>query len=324
MNKAPTLADVTAAAGRLRGVAARTPVLTSRLVDQACGAEVFVKAECFQRTGSFKFRGAFNRVSTLSDEERRRGVAAASSGNHAQALARAAQLFGCTAVVLMPRTAPSAKLAAAAETYGAEVIAYDDPAERDAMLQELVRARGVTEVPSSNHRDVMAGQGTVALELFEDVADIDALVVPIAGGGLLGGCATVAGAVSPGTRVIGVEPFESPDMRDSLAAGVITPCVPGPSIADALKLHAPSSLGFEVCLRLVPPDQVVLVSNEEIRAALRLLCERTKLMVEPAGAVALAAVLAGRIPSLPVGARVAVIASGGNVGLDRLSQILAN
>jgi threonine dehydratase len=311
--------DVVEAAARLKDVAVRTPVMTSRLVDERSGTRVFVKAECFQRTGSFKFRGAFNRVSTLAPGERRRGVAAASSGNHAQALARVAQLFGCPAVVLMPRAAPPSKLAAAADTYGAEVILYDHPAQREGMLKDLVRARGLTEVPSSNHADVIAGQGTAALELLETIPDIDTLVVPVAGGGLLGGCATVAAAMSPSTQVIGVEPVESPDMRLSLAAGSIVACEPGATIADALRLHSPSEAGFNACRALIPAAQVVLVTNEEIRDALELLCGRMKLVVEPAGAVALAAVLAGHIRD--IGSRVAVIASGGNVGLARLGHI---
>jgi threonine dehydratase len=294
--------------------------MTSRLVDDRCGTKVFVKAECFQRTGSFKFRGAFNRVSTLMPDERQRGIAAASSGNHAQALARVGQLFGCPAVVVMPRHAPPSKLAAAANTYGAEVVLYDHPAHREGMLNDLVRARGLTEVPSSNHVDVIAGQGTVALELFETVPDIDTLVVPVAGGGLLGGCATVAAAMSPSTRVIGVEPVESPDMRLSLAADSIVTCDPGPTVADALRLHSPSKAGFNVCRTLLRSNQIVLVTNDEIRDALQLLCGRMKVVVEPAGAVALAAVLAGHIPDM--GSRVAVIASGGNVGLARLGDIL--
>lgn len=316
----PTLADVLAGAERLRGVAVRTPVLRSRLLDEICGAKLFIKVEAFQRTGSFKFRGAFNRISTLTMEERSRGVATASSGNHAQAVARSAQLTGTAAVVLMPRNAPVPKVAAAQRTYGAEVHRYDKAAERDGMLSELIRSRGLVEVPSSNHPDVIAGQGTVALELFEDVPEIDTLVVPVAGGGLLGGCATVAAALSPKTRVVGVEPQESPDMKLSLESGEIVTCIPGPTIADALALHAPSAAAFAVCRRLIPPNQVVLIDNDEIRAALDLLCGRTKILVEPAGCVAFAAVLAGKVGG---GSRIAIIASGGNAGLRELGQMLS-
>jgi threonine dehydratase len=313
-----TLADVQAAAGRIKGFAHRTPVLTSRTLNERVGAEVFLKAENFQRIGAFKFRGAFNAISRLSPQQLRSGVAAYSSGNHAQAVALAARLAGTTAVILMPKDAPPTKMAAT-RGYGAEVVTYDRYAQDRAVLaKQLSEERGLTLIPPYDHYDVMAGQGTVALELIEQVGPLGALVVPIGGGGLIAGCATAATALSPGIRVIGVEPAAGDDTARSLAAGErVTIDVPR-TIADGQAISSPGELTFPIVQRLV--DGVELVSDDEIRAAMTFVFERLKVVAEPSGACALAALLAGRIKHLPE--RVGVVISGGNVGLERWLELL--
>ena len=315
-----SLTDVRAAADRIAGVAHRTPVLTSRTLDERVGAQVFLKAENLQRIGAFKFRGAFNAISRLTREQLARGVAAYSSGNHAQAVALAARIAGTNAVILMPTDAPPTKLAAT-RGYGAEVVTYDRyTQDRAALAKELASERGLTLIPPYDHYDVMAGQGTVALELIEDVGHLGALLVPVGGGGLMAGCATAATMMSPGIRMIGVEPAAGDDHARSLAAGERVEIDVPRTIADGQAISSPGELTFAVNRRLV--DSIELVSDEEIVAAMAFAFERLKLVLEPSGASALAALLAGRIRGLPE--RVGVVLSGGNVGLDRFVELLGN
>ena len=315
-----SLTDVRAAAERIAGVAHRTPVLTSRTLDERVGAHVFLKAENFQRIGAFKFRGAYNAVSRLSADQLRHGVAAYSSGNHAQAVALAARIAGTAAVILMPEDAPPTKLAAT-RGYGAEVVTYDRyTQDRAALAKELAAERGVTLIPPYDHYDVMAGQGTVALELIEEVGRLGALLVPVGGGGLMAGCATAASLLSPGIRMIGVEPAAGDDHARSLAAGERVEIDVPRTIADGQAISTPGELTFAVNRRLV--DSFELVSDEEILVAMAFAFERLKIVLEPSGASALAALLAGRIRGLPE--RVGVVLSGGNVGLDRFVELLGN
>lgn len=310
--------DVRAAAGRLAGVAHRTPVLTSRTLDERTGASVFLKAECLQRGGAFKFRGAYNMISSLPEDARRRGVAAYSSGNHAQAVAIASRLLGSSAVILMPADTPPAKLDAT-RGYGAEVITYDRYTEdREALGAELADARGLTLVPPYEHPAVMAGQGTAALELLADVPDLDLLLAPVGGGGLIAGCATAAKAVRPGIRVVGIEPEAGDDTRRSLEAGKRVRIETPRTIADGQQADIPGALTFEVNARLL--DGIELVSDAEILAAMAFLFDRMKLVSEPSGASAVAALLAGRVAA--GGLRVGVIVSGGNVGVARFCELL--
>jgi len=313
-----SLTDVRAAAERLKGVAHRTPVLTSRTLDERVGAEVFLKAENFQRIGAFKFRGAYNAISRLTAEQLDAGVAAYSSGNHAQAVALAAQLAGTTAVILMPEDAPPTKVAAT-RGYGAEVVTYDRyTQDRAALAQELATERGRTLIPPYDNYDVMAGQGTVALELLEEVGHLGALLVPVGGGGLMAGCATAATLMCPGIRMIGVEPAAGDDHARSLAAGERVEIAVPRTIADGQAISTPGELTFAVNRRLV--ESFELVSDEEIVAAMAFAFERLKIVLEPSGASALAAVLAGRIHGMPE--RVGVVLSGGNVGLERFRELL--
>ena len=309
-----SLDDVRAAARRIDGVAHRTPVLTSRALDEAAGATVLLKAENLQRAGAFKFRGAYNAVASLADAEREGGVATVSSGNHAQALALAARLHGVRAVILMPDDAPAGKVAAT-EGHGAEVIRFDRYGQdREELLAALVAERGLAPVHPYDDERVMAGQGTVALELLEDAGPVDVLVVPVGGGGLISGCATVAKA--SGVRVVGVEPEEGDDVKRSLEAGERVRIPVPRTIADGQQLPTPGERPFEVIRERV--DEVVLASDAEILAAMRLLFERVKTVAEPSGACALAALLAGRVG----GERVGVVISGGNVTADRFAALV--
>jgi len=313
-----TFEDIQAAAQRIGGAAHRTPVLTSRTLNDRVGAAVFLKAENFQRIGAFKFRGAYNAVSRLTAEQLGRGVAAYSSGNHAQAVALAASLAGTSAVILMPADAPPTKVAAT-RGYGAEVVTYDRYTEdRTAIALELAETRGLTLIPPYDHYDVMAGQGTVALELIEEVGQLGALLVPVGGGGLMAGCATAATTLSPGIRMIGVEPAAGDDHARSLAAGRRVEIEIPRTIADGQAIAIPGELTFEVNSRLV--DSFELVSDDEIRDAMVFAFERLKIVLEPSGASALAALLTGRIEGLPE--RVGVVLSGGNVGLERFVELL--
>ena len=313
-----SLEDVEAAAARLAGVAHRTPVATSRTLDVRTGASVYLKPECFQRTGSFKFRGAYNKISSLDDEQRRRGVAAFSSGNHAQAVALAARLRETTAVILMPEDTPPAKLEAT-RGYGAEVVTYDRyTGDREELGAALADERGLELVRPYDDPLVMAGQGTAALELVGDAGPLDVLVVPVGGGGLIAGCSTAAKGLAPRVRVVGVEPEAADETRRSLAAGERVRIPVPRTIADGLQVTEPGRLTFEVNRRLV--DEIVTVSDDEIVAAMAFLFDRAKLVTEPSGAVGVAALLAGRIDV--AGARVGVVISGGNVGVERFCELV--
>jgi threo-3-hydroxy-L-aspartate ammonia-lyase len=310
------LADVEAAAERLLGIAHRTPMLTSRTLDGLVSGSVFVKPECFQRGGAFKFRGAYNKIASLTEDERASGVLAYSSGNHAQAVTIAAGLLGSHATIVMPEDAPPAKVDAT-RGYGAEIITYDRwTDDREALGSQLAEERGVVLVRPYDDPLVMAGQGTAALELLEDAGELEAVVVPVGGGGLIAGSATVAKALCPGIRVVGVEPEAGDDTAQSLAAGTrISNGVPR-TIADGLQAAEPGTLTFEVNRELV--DEIVTVSDAEIVDAMTFLFDRMKLVVEPSGAVAIAALLNGRVH----GERVGVVISGGNVGAARFAELV--
>ncbi|MFH0519403.1 pyridoxal-phosphate dependent enzyme [Streptomyces sp. M41] len=312
-----TLDDVRDAAARLKGVAHRTPVLRSRTLDALVGAEVFLKCENFQRVGAFKFRGAYNAASRLGPEQLARGIAAYSSGNHAQAVALAARELGSTAVILMPEDAPPSKRDATLG-YGAEIVTYDRyTGDRVAIGEALAAERGLALIPPYEHPHVMAGQGTAALELLEEVGELDQLVVPVGGGGLIAGSATVVKGLHPGARVIGVEPEAGDDTRRSLEAGRRI-SIPVPrTIADGQALHTPGELTFSVNRRLV--DGIELVGDDDIRDAMRFAFERLKIVVEPSGATPLAALLTGRTGPPP--RRVGVIISGGNVDAGRFAEL---
>ncbi|MGV9906104.1 threo-3-hydroxy-L-aspartate ammonia-lyase [Streptomyces sp. NPDC003388] len=314
-----TFDDVQEAAARLQGIAHRTPVLTSRTLNSAVGVEVFVKCENFQRVGAFKFRGAYNAAARLSPGQLAKGIAAYSSGNHAQATALAARELGTTAVILMPEDAPRSKLAATAG-YGAEVVTYDRyTQDRTALGEALAEDRGLALIPPYDHPHVIAGQGTAALELLQDTGALDALVVPVGGGGLIAGSATAAKALHPGIRVIGVEPEAGDDTRLSLAGGArVTIPVPR-TIADGQALATPGEITFPINQRLV--DAVAVVSDEEIVHAMRFAFERLKIVLEPSGASALAALMAGRVDDPP--RRIGVIASGGNIDTERFTGLIA-
>jgi threo-3-hydroxy-L-aspartate ammonia-lyase len=307
------LEDVERAAQRLAGVAHRTPVLTSRTLDELTGAHVHLKAECFQRGGAFKFRGAYNKISSLDAP---RGVIAYSSGNHAQAVAIAARLVGTTAMIVMPEDAPAAKRDATLG-YGAEVVAYDRwTQDREAIGAQLAEEHRLELVRPYDDPLVMAGQGTAALELLGEAPDLDTLVAPVGGGGLIAGCATAAKGLRPGIRVVGVEPEAGDDTARSLAAGERIRIEVPRTIADGLQATQPGELTFEVNERLV--DEVVTVSDAEIVDAMVFLFDRLKLVTEPSGAVGIAALLAGRVP----GERIGVVISGGNVGAARFAELV--
>ena len=315
-----TIDDVRAAAKRLQGVANRTPVLTSRTLDERTGLQLFFKCENYQRVGAFKIRGAYKAVVQLSEESRRNGVAAASSGNHAQGVALAAKLLGIPAVICMPSDAPRAKRAAT-EGYGAEVVEFDrQQATPDETVARVARERGgLPVIPPFDNAHVMAGQGTVALELWEDYGSFDALIVPLGGGGLLAGCATVARALSPQCRIIGVETEGADDWVQSLAAGERVLIPPPTTIADGIRSRRPGELPWRQVRATV--DHVGLVSDDEVKEAMRYLVLRMKTLVEPSGAVAPAMALSGRHGIAP-GAKVGVVISGGNCDVDVLCDVL--
>jgi threonine dehydratase len=294
----------------------------SRTLDDRVGARVVLKAENLQRVGAFKFRGAYNAVASLGAAERARGVVTVSSGNHAQALTLAAALHGVPALILMPQDAPDSKVAATAG-YGAEIVRFDRYAEdREALLAQAVSERGMVGVHAYDDERVMAGQGTVALELLADAGPepLDALLVPVGGGGLIAGCATVARALAPACRVIGVEPEAGDDTRRSLAAGERVHVPVAATIADGQQLPTPGERTWPVIRERV--DAIALASDAEIVAAMRFLFERVKLVVEPSGACALAALLAGRV-ELDGAQRIGVVLSGGNVDAQRFAALVA-
>ncbi len=314
------LADVQAAAAVLTGVVHRTPALTCRTLDELTGAaRVHAKAECFQRAGAFKLRGAYHAIATLPETARRAGVVAYSSGNHAQAVALAAALLGTTAVIVMPHDAPESKVEATAG-YGAEVVRYDRYREdRAAIAARLAGERGLAVIPPYDHPAVMAGQGTVALELLEQAGALDVLVVPVGGGGLAAGCAVAARALCPGIRVVGVEPEASDDTARSLAAGRRVRINVPRTIADGQQLDCPGVLTFPVLAAHLAA--VALVSDAEIVEAMRFAFARMKIVLEPSGASALAAVLAGHIDLR--GQRAGIVLSGGNVDPARFCALVA-
>jgi threonine dehydratase len=313
------LDDVRRAAALLEGVVHRTPVVGSRMLDQRTGARVRLKPENLQRAGAFKFRGAYNTVATLAPEERARGVVTVSSGNHAQALALAAALHGILATILMPEDAPASK-AAATEGYGARIVRFDRySADREALVAEWAEREGLTIVHPYDDERIMAGQGTATLELIEDGGELDLLLVPVGGGGLISGAATAATALCPGCEVVGVEPESGDDTRRSLAAGERVRVPVGRTIADGQQLDMPGERTFAVIRERVAA--VVCVSDAEIVDAMRFAFERLKLVLEPSGASALAALLAGKVEAR--GRRAGVILSGGNVDVARFRELTA-
>jgi threonine dehydratase len=313
--------QVHAAAERLAGVAVRTPVLTSRALDELVGARVALKPEVLQRTGSFKFRGAVNRVATLTSAERERGVVAFSSGNHGQAVALACAMQGIPATIVMPTDAPAGKLAAT-RAHGAEIVTYDRYAEdREAIARGLADERGLALAPPFDHPAVIAGQGTAALELGQDAGPLELLLAPVGGGGLIAGCAIAIQEQHPGTRVVGVEPEAGDDFRRSLAAGERVAIEPPRTLADALGATTPGELTFAINRERL--EGITTVSDDQLVAAMRFAFEQLKLVLEPSGAAALAALLAGRV-ELEQGSRVGVILSGGNVDRERFAALLAS
>ena len=318
-------ADIAAAAARLRGVAHRTPVFTSRTADQRTGARVYFKCENFQRMGAFKFRGAYNALAQFTPAQRRSGVIAYSSGNHAQAVALAARLLGMPSVLVMPHDSPAAKLAATREYQhgqpGSEVVLYDRYSEdREAIGARLAAERGMTLVPPYDDAQVMAGQGTAAAELIEETGPLDLLLVRVGGGGLIAGCAVAARHRVPGIAVVGVEPEAGNDTQLSLARGEIVHIDTPQTIADGAQTQHSGRLTFPVIQRLV--KGIVTVSDAQLVATLRFFAERMKMVVEPTGCLAAAALLEGVVQAR--GQRVGVIVSGGNVDLARYAGFLSD
>jgi threonine dehydratase len=310
--------QVQSAAARLKGVAHRTPVLTSRTLDAMLGMQVFMKAENLQRMGAFKFRGGYNSVNVLSDAERERGVVAFSSGNHAQAVALAAQLHGCRATIVMPHDAPALKLAAT-RGYGAEVVLYDRYREdRSAIAKALVEERGAALIPPYDHLPVMAGQGTAALELIEDAGALDALIVCAGGGGLLSGCAVAARHLLPNVAVYGAEPERGNDMQQSLRRGEIVSIDVPRTICDGQQTQSVGVQPFEVIRAMV--KDVLAVPDPVVVEAMRFVFERMKVVLEPSGACALAALMHHREQFR--GQRVGVTLSGGNIGIERFVALI--
>lgn len=320
MSELPDIDDVRAAAAVIEGRVHRTPVFSSATLSERCGAPAWLKAELFQRIGAFKPRGAINRVHAMTAAERERGVITISAGNHAQALALAARDEGVDALVLMPADASPAKVAAA-RGYGATVdLESPDSVHALERMRAISAETGRVIVHPYDDRLVIAGQGTVGLEMVEDIPDMDTVIVPIGGGGLISGIATAVKELLPGARVVGVEPELSSAMRTALDAGQPVPAVPGPTIADALRAPVAGTIPFAVCSALV--DDVVLVSEDEIRAGMRFLYERAKLACEPGAAVGVAALLAGRI-DVRGRAGVGLVISGGNVSPQLAAEVLA-
>ena len=315
-----TYADIEAAAARLEGVAHRTPVATSGQFDARAGCEAYFKCENLQRMGAFKFRGAYNALSLLDAEQRRRGVVAFSSGNHAQAVALAGRLLGVPTTIVMPADAPAVKVAAT-RGYGAEVVLYDRARgeSREQVAERLAREKGAAVVPPFDHAHVIAGQGTAAKELLEDVGALDYLFVCCGGAGLLSGCAIAAAHLSPGTRVIGVEPAAGDDAARSFRTRKLVSIDVPQTIADGARTQSLGALTFPLVLRHV--HDIITVSDAELVAAMRFLWERMKLVVEPTGALATAGVLGGAIDVRD--RRVGIILSGGNVDLKAIAALFA-
>jgi len=325
MNDAPAApqvayADIEAAAARLAGVAHRTPVVTSSQFDARCGCHAFFKCENLQRMGAFKFRGAYNALSILSPGEKRRGVVAFSSGNHAQAVALAGKLLGVRATIVMPADAPAVKVAAT-RGYGAEVVFYDRAAgqSREAVAQKIAAENGAVVVPPFDSVAVIAGQGTAARELVEETGALDYLFVPCGGAGLLSGCSIAARALSPHIRVIGVEPAAGDDAARSFRTKTLQRVENPETIADGARTQSLGAITFPLVLRNV--HDIVTVTDAQIVEAMRFLWERMKLVVEPTGALAAAAVLEGLVDVR--GKRAGIILSGGNVDLKAAAALFA-
>jgi threonine dehydratase len=318
MPELPTYEDVEAAARRIAGSAHRTPVLRSRLVNEQVGADVVFKCENFQRVGAFKFRGAFNALAQFTAEQRRAGVVAFSSGNHAQAVALAARLLEIPATIVMPHDAPASKIAAT-KSYGGEVVSYDRFAQdREQIGRALALERGLTLIPPYDHPHIIAGQGTAAKELLDAVGDLDAIFVPLGGGGRLSGTALAARALSPSCRLYGVEPEAGNDGQQSLREGRIVRIDTPVTIADGAQVQHLGTLTFDIIRREV--DDIVTATDGELVEAMRLFATTMKIIVEPTGCLGLAAVrrLAGSLG----GQRIGVIVSGGNIDLDRFGALL--
>jgi threonine dehydratase len=320
MSKLPTFDDVAAAAARLHGHAHRTPVMRSRMLDQALGAEVYFKCENLQRMGAFKFRGAFNALSQFSPAQRRAGVVAFSSGNHAQAIALSASLLGMSATIVMPQDAPAAKVAAT-RGYGGNVVLYDRYTEdREAIGRKLAEQHGLTLIPPYDHPDVIAGQGTAAMELFEDVGALDALFVCLGGGGLLSGSALAARALAPACKVYGVEPEAGNDGQQSFRSGAIVRIDTPKTIADGAQTQQLGAYTFAIIRRDV--DDIFTATDAQLVAGMRFFATRMKLMVEPTGCLGFAA--ACEMKEQLRGLRVGIVLSGGNVDLERFCALLGD
>ena len=315
----PTYDDVIAAAARLEGHAHRTPVLQSTTANERWGARFFFKCENFQRMGAFKFRGAFNALSKFDAAQRKGGVIAFSSGNHAQAIALSARLLSMPAVIVMPKDAPAAKVAAT-QGYGAEVVMYDRFSEdREALTKRLAQERGMTMIPPYDHPDVLAGQGTAVKELIEETGPLDQLFVCLGGGGLLSGSALSARALAPGCKVYGVEPEAGNDGQQSLRAGKIVHIETPKTIADGAQTQHLGEYTFGIIRRDV--DDIFTVTDAQLVEAMRFFAERMKIVVEPTGCLAFAgAIAAGKAIA---GQRVGIVVSGGNVDLSRYAALLA-
>jgi threonine dehydratase len=314
-----TFDDVRAAGARLAGVAHRTPVLTSASVDQRVGARVFFKCENFQRAGAFKFRGAYNAIALLSEPQKRAGVITFSSGNHAQAIALAARLHGVSATIVMPSDAPVNKIAATRD-YGGNIVFYERTKEdREALARAMSLERNLILIPPYDHPDIVAAQGTAAMELFEEIGELDYLFVPLGGGGLLAGSALAARAMSPGCKVIGVEPESGNDGQQSFRSGRIVEISVPDTIADGARTTHLGEITFAIIRELV--SDIVTASDRELVAAIRFLVERLKIVVEPTGALGAAAVL--RSDRAKQGTRIGVLVSGGNIEGTALARLLA-
>ena len=316
----PNFADLTSAAQRLQGVAHRTPVLRSSTADAHTGAQLFFKCENLQRTGAFKFRGAYNTLAQFTEAQRKGGVLAFSAGNHAQAIALSARLLDMPAVIVMPEDAPASKMAAT-RAYGAQVVTYNRYTEdREAISRRLAQERGMTLVPPFDHPHVIAGQGTAALELFQDVPDLDYLFVCVGGGGLLAGSLLAAEQLAPRCKVVGVEPEAGNDGQQSFRSGQVVHIPTPHTIADGAQTQALGQLTFPIIQRLA--HDMVTATDEQLMAALRLFAQRMKIVVEPTGALSLAGALHSPIDLH--GQRVGILISGGNVDLPRYARFLAD
>lgn len=316
---APTFADVQAAATRIAGHAHRTPVLTSRTLNERLGAEVFFKCENFQRMGAFKFRGAFNALSKFTPVQRERGVIAFSSGNHAQAIALAARILGIPATIVMPADAPAPKLAATRE-YGGNVVTYDRYSEdREQIGRALAQRHGFTLIPPYDHADVIAGQGTAALELLEESGSLDALFVPLGGGGLLAGTALATRALAPDCTMYGVEPATGNDGQQSFRSGQIVHIDPPRTIADGAQTQHLGNITFPIIQREV--EDILTVDDDALVRCMQFAAQRMKMIVEPTGCLGLAGM--HLLASQLAGKRVGVLVTGGNVDIARFGELLA-